>query len=307
MQDERLLETRLETPARAPPEIGDVTGDGIPDIVGFHESTVDVTPQVGNGTFGATVHYPAERYGGGMAVADVTGDGRKDVVISSNYNRPGSGMVVLRQSAQGTLGASEIYEGYDLPEATSAYDLDLDGRNDVITVHCSWERVGIYLQQSSGTLQGEDLYYIPYSACPVKSLAVGDVNSDGLPDIAMAAFPSATLRILRQTNEPPLRHYTVQTQTGQSVIPGTSDLGLHCEECGTRVQLPFPFTLYNHTYSSAWVNVNGYLEFQYNEDEDLPSCIPTPRLGRAIAAFWWDLNTTHTGGGRLHGDHGHRT
>jgi hypothetical protein len=131
----------------------------------------------------------------------------------------------------------------------------------------------------------------------VKSLAVGDVNSDGLPDIAMAAFPSATLRILRQTSEPPLRHYTVQTQTGQSVIPGTSDLGLHCDDCGTRIQLPFPFTLYNHTYSSAWVNVNGYLEFQYNEDEDLPSCIPTPRLGSAIAPFWWDLNTSYAGDG----------
>jgi FG-GAP-like repeat len=44
--------TTATTQWTSEPEIGDVTGDGSPDIVGFHESTVDVTPQVGNGTFG---------------------------------------------------------------------------------------------------------------------------------------------------------------------------------------------------------------------------------------------------------------
>src|SRR5437899_1253443 len=41
-----------------------------------------------------------------------------------------------------------------------------------------------------------------------------------------------------------------------TVVPGTTDIGNHCDDCDTSVTLPFPVTLYNRTFSSVNVSSN---------------------------------------------------
>jgi serine protease len=67
-------------------EVGDVTGDGRLDIVGFSTRFVRVYPQLSDGTYGGPIFYEGDvgywPNGEGLEVADVSGDGRADVLSS---------------------------------------------------------------------------------------------------------------------------------------------------------------------------------------------------------------------------------
>ena len=188
-------------------EIGDVTGDGRLDIVGFEDRYLHVFPQALDGSFGGPIVYEAfvDYYpnGKGLEVADVTGDGRQDAVLSIGGNRPGSLLNVFAQNAAGTLNPPVVYPSYDIPEPVEALDMDEDGRTDVTTLHGGWEEAGFYLQRPNGTLGVEALFGVPYSShYNAKGLALGDVSGDGWPDIVMAAHGNG-LVVLRQSAPPP--------------------------------------------------------------------------------------------------------
>ena len=48
-------------------------------------------------------------------------------------------------------------------------------------------------------------------------------------------------------------NYAIATATG-TIVAGTADSGNHCDDCNTQITLPFPFRLYDQTFSSALVN-----------------------------------------------------
>jgi hypothetical protein len=191
-------------------EVGDVTGDGRDDLVVmsgqlYAVPNISVLAQQSGGGFGAPAEY---RVGAnvntqGIGIGDVTGDGRKDVVASYGGNRPNAYVAVFPQTSTGTLASPVRYPSYDIPEPVEVADVDLDGRPDVLTLHGGWNDAGLYRQQSNGTLGTEELYAIPYAShYQPHGLAVGDVNGDGSPDIALADYNNG-LVIVRNTSVSP--------------------------------------------------------------------------------------------------------
>jgi hypothetical protein len=80
---------------------------------------------------------------------------------------------------------------YDVPEPVAVGDINLDGRPDIVVLHAGWMAAGVYLQQADGSLAPEELYPIPYASnYNTHGLAIGDVNNDGSPDIAIADYNS---------------------------------------------------------------------------------------------------------------------
>src|SRR4029077_12742081 len=51
------------------------------------------------------------------------------------------------------------------------------------------------------------------------------------------------------------------TQIAGTIVPGTTDIGSHCDDCITTVTLPFPFTLYDQTFNSVNLSSNGNAQF----------------------------------------------
>jgi hypothetical protein len=193
-------------------EVGDVSGDGRDDIVvmsghSYAVPHVSVLAQLSGGGFAPAAEY---RVGtnvntNGIGIGDVTGDGRNDVIASYGGNRPSSFVAVFAQSAGGVLAAPNSYPSYDIPESVEVADFNLDGRQDALTLHGGWQRAGLYSGQAGGSLAAEELYALPYAShYEGHGLAVGDVNGDGSPDVALADYNNG-LVVLRNTlaGEPP--------------------------------------------------------------------------------------------------------
>jgi len=194
--------------------LGDVTSDGRLDIVAEEPlaGAIHVYAQQVGGTFTDRA-YPG-RSTGGIALADLTGDGRNDVAWTNGANRPGSSIVVLAQRAQGgTLGPGVVYPSYDIPNALVSGDVNGDGRADLVTMHNGWGQAGVYPQGPDGTMGTERLLAISRGGFDAgdyrpDQLAVADVSGDGLADI-VAVDSHGILLLIR--GRPPLAPPTTTT------------------------------------------------------------------------------------------------
>jgi Domain of unknown function DUF11/FG-GAP-like repeat len=192
-------------------EVGDVTGDARADLVVmsgqlYATPNVSVLSQLAGGGFASPASYSIGQnvLTSGIGVGDVTGDGRNDVVASYGGNRPGSNLAVFTQTATGTLAPPVSYPSYDIPEPVELADVDLDGRTDVVTLHGGWNRAGLYRQMAGGGLGAEELYPIPYAShYEPHGLAVGDLDGNGSPDMALADYNNGLVVLRNVAAVPP--------------------------------------------------------------------------------------------------------
>jgi len=174
-------------------EAGDVNGDRRPDLVAASfKGRLRIHRQRANGSF-ARGRVQRTRHGAsGVAVADVTRDGRSDVAVIG-----GGWIEVLAQNAKGKLGSLSVTRGIDYPAAIETHDLSADGKVDLIAR--TSQSVGVVLQQERGAFGAFDLYhaYRPLSWHP-NAIAAGDITGDGRPDLAAAGGLGQGLFVWRQ-------------------------------------------------------------------------------------------------------------
>ena len=191
--------TTVADSAQLEVEVGDVNGDGRMDVVGTTQPrSMHVFPQNVDGTFGPSQDYEVlddgEPTPAGIEAADVTGDGRTDVVVSLGGNVPYAMINVFAQRPDGTLGSPLAYHTRDIPESVEAADLTGDGRNDVVSANGGWGSISVNLQEPDGAMAPYQLYWIAQCPpdCPSvyepKGLALGDLNGDGRVDVALADY-----------------------------------------------------------------------------------------------------------------------
>ena len=204
---------------------GDVNGDGLSDIVVMNGQTYAV-PNVSvllqtNGGFSPAIicDLGGTELTAGVGIGDINADGRNDIVVCYGGNRPASKLAMFNQTPAGGFTKSGPLDSYDIPQGIAVADLDLDGRSDVVTLHGGWQQAGVYMQNSSGSLNSELLFPLPYaSSYNPHGLAVGDVNGDGMPDIVLADYNHGLVILYNTSPPPPFRISRLARKPNGSVV-----------------------------------------------------------------------------------------
>jgi hypothetical protein len=85
--------------------------------------------------------------------------------------------------------------------------------------------------------------------------------------------------------------YSVFTQEGAPLDPGTNDTGNHCDDCASTINLPFTYYFYGVPFNTLNVTSNGNAQFLSSSTAFNNSCLPDPSLEYAILPYWDDLRT----------------
>ena len=130
---------------------------------------------------GRLIFYPlpkGEARGRSIAVGDIDGDGKADVVVTD----PADAQFLVYLQGKSGLGTAQIFPGLAGGKTVFAQDLDGDKKAEIIVLSESEKQIGL-TKLENGRLAFPTA--LPISGDPV-ALAVADLDGDGIPEILYA-------------------------------------------------------------------------------------------------------------------------
>ena len=179
-------------PGPYPLAVGDINGDGKPDIIAPTKAGVTVLLGDGKGGFRPAPGSPFSAGGGAgyVTLADINGDGNPDIIAQI-----GKGAAVLLGDGKGGFRPAP---GSPLDLGSRAWgiavaDVNGDGKADLVAA--TVDTIRVFLGDGHGSFTAA-----PGSPFPAGKgtwrLVVADLNGDGKPDIAATSLESDQVTIL---------------------------------------------------------------------------------------------------------------
>lgn len=130
--------------------------------------------------------FPTTLYG--IGVGDLNGDSKNDLVTTSPWNTPAANINLWIQGNNGVFAAPAVRQAYDIPEPVVVTDVNCDGYDEIVVVHGGWLRMSVYNGAPAGDYSSYTQFDVPNSShFNSRGLAVGDLNQDGMKDVAIAS------------------------------------------------------------------------------------------------------------------------
>jgi hypothetical protein len=199
-------------------DVGDVNGDGVPDLVAIdsHAGAVNSEAAVligrGDGTFKPQRTFPTPLGGGfpyaTVRIADINNDGQADLVFGGDNAMT---LATALGNGDGTFTSGGTLTSNRLSASVLATDINGDGVKDIISAGVEPDGAALLLGKGDGTFQEPQMFYT--GQAPV-ALALADLGSqvtapdgsvtggppDGHPDLVVA--DSGMAAVLQRTGPP---------------------------------------------------------------------------------------------------------
>jgi flagellin-like hook-associated protein FlgL len=166
--------TGISSPTRI--EQGDVTGDGVLDLVIRDSQGLKMLQGVGNGTFGSVVTVVSGSMSG-LSVSDMNRDGKADVISSS------AGISSIYSFSGGSFSQIASFNPGGTAGGNTVADFNRDGRPDVFSYGGALASAQVFLQQANGSFANTNVTYTSIGSNE-EAVTVNDFNNDGYLDIA---------------------------------------------------------------------------------------------------------------------------
>ncbi len=184
--------------------IGDLDQDGKPDLAVANNSSSSIslfknTSTPGSVSFATKVDFTAPGAPWGIAIGDIDGDGKPDVV-SAHDGSPATVSVFMNTSTFNVINSSTLAAKVDFTSAGNQgvsiglADIDGDGKLDIVTPSYGANLVGVLRNTAtpgtinSGSLAGVVTFAV--TGNPI-DMGIGDLNGDSKPDIVTFNFGTA--------------------------------------------------------------------------------------------------------------------
>ena len=181
----------LPLPSSAVRAVGDVTGDGLDDLVlatifGRPLQEIQIHPAMESGGYvqPQLLYLPIDaNQPSSLAIGDFNSDGHNDLIVDEAKDHASLHLYVQRSPGELVLDRYIARErGSGLVIAT---DLDRDGRADFAIAHSGWSYVGFYRQTATGFTPETVIDAYQFSGRK-NYFASGDLNHDGCGDLVVS-------------------------------------------------------------------------------------------------------------------------
>ena len=198
----------------------DFNADGRADLVvtNSENSTVSVLLGVGDGTFQNQVTYAVGHDDLGIVIADFNGDGIPDLAVA---NEEDGTVSVLLGIGNGTFQPQVTYTTGAVPLGISVGDFKGNGNADLAVSNIESNTVSVFFNKGDGTGTFQPQAVFPGGGFPLQ-LVAGDLNGDGLSDLAVVDASQFTGNVFKATIL-----LAAQTETATAtgvVIAGTQNV-----------------------------------------------------------------------------------